>query len=260
VNVGEHLSKLGFDIAKDRQPDIYISQMSEGLVNVPSILQQLEWAFGYREPPANMWHGYKTEEFGLDEGVRMRTQDVLRQTDVFILTFGLSEVWYDEVTGGIFWRAVPMRQYDASRHKFRVLSFAETKQGLSSIYDIIRKEVPGAKVIMTLSPIPLAATFRTQSCIVSNAASKALLRAALDEFFREQPVAGAELFYFPAYEMITNLFSVPFAEDGRHPHQFIIDAVMRTFEAYFCATSLTKQDAEVALREARDLSVQMPSF
>lgn len=260
INIGQHLSGLGFDVAKDRQPDIYISRMGEGLVTVPAILQQIEWAFGYRKPPAVMWHGYKTEEFGIDEEVRLKTRRVLEQTEVFVLTFGLSEVWYDEVTGGIFWRAVPMRLYDPSRHKFRVLSFAETKQGLHDIYAILQKEVPAARIVMTLSPVPLAATFRPQSCIVSNAASKAILRSALDEFLREHPDAGEDLFYFPAFELITNLFGVPFGEDGRHPHQFIVDAIMQTFEAYFCDTPLTRQEAEIALRKARDLSAQMTPF
>ena len=44
----------------------------------------------------------------------------------------------------------------------------------------MRKHVPHASVVLTLSPVPLAATFRGVSCVTANAASKATLRAAVD--------------------------------------------------------------------------------
>ena len=102
--------------------------MGEGLVNVHSIAQQFKWALNGWLPPSNLWHGYDAEEYDLSEVIRLKTREVFLNTEVFILTFGLSEIWYDEITGGVFWRAVPMKHYDAGRHKFRVCTFAETKE------------------------------------------------------------------------------------------------------------------------------------
>jgi hypothetical protein len=117
--------------------------------------------------------------------IRQRTRKAFLETDFFIITLGLSEVWYDEISGGTFWRAVPLNVYDETRHKFRVCTHAETKEKIERIYHLIKKHIPNSKVLFTLSPVPLAATFRPISCITANSSSKAILRAALDEFIRE---------------------------------------------------------------------------
>jgi hypothetical protein len=251
-HINAHLKAIGFDTARERDGGVYISLMGEGLVNVHAILQQFEWAFEDVVPPVDLWHGFRAEAFGYDESIRQRTRDVFLTTDVFILTFGVSEVWYDTVTGGTFWRAVPMQHYDPARHRFRVLSFAETTAALNRILDLIRTHVPRARVILTVSPVPLVATFRPVSCLTANAVSKSLLRAALDEVLRAPArAADAGLHYFPSYEAVTTLFPQPFHEDGRHCHPFVVPAIMRVFEAFYCQTDLTREAAEAQLRQAR---------
>lgn len=249
-NISKHLAQLGYDTSKQRDRDIYVSLMGEGLVNVHAIEQQFRWALDGWTPPTNLWHGYDAGEFALSEDIREKTRAVFLDTDVFILTFGLSEVWFDAVSGGVFWRAVPMTHYDPSRHKFRVCSFAETKQSIATILTTIRRHVPSAKVIVTLSPIPLIATFRPVSCLTANAASKAILRAALDELLRDEDEAGGA-YYFPAYELINEGFPNRFVNDGRHLHDFIVPSIMRLFEASFCRTGLTVAEAERDYRHAR---------
>jgi hypothetical protein len=214
---------------------IYISRMSEGMVNVYAILQQFEWALENVKPPENLWHGYQCEQFGYDEDVRKITQQVFLETEVVVITLGLSEIWYDEVSGGIFWRAVPTKFYDPSRHKFRICSFEETKTNIKRAYTLIRTHVPHAKVVFTLSPIPLAATFRPASVITANSASKAILRAALDEFCRDSVAdLNRNLFYFPSFEIVNDLFQDKFMPDLRHPYPHIISFVLKLFQAVYC--------------------------
>jgi len=259
-NITAHLSRLGFNLSKDRAKEIYVSLMGEGMVNVYSLLQQFTWALGGEKPPENLWHGFDAQSFGYDENIRTLTRDVFLNTDVFILTLGLSEIWFDEVTGGIFWRAVPMKSYDASRHKFRVCSFAETKQALERMHAVITNHVPSARIVFTLSPISLAATFRPISCITANCASKAILKSALDEFLRDLgDEARSRVHYFPAFEIINELFPHRFAEDGRHLQDFIIPAVMSIFEAYYCETNLNPEEAERGLQNARRKSGELAS-
>lgn len=257
-NITKHLSSLGFNLSKNRAPDIYISNMGEGLVNVHSLLQQFEWALTNKLPPENLWHGFDANTFGYDDGIREKTREILLSTEVFIITLGLSEVWYDEVTGGIFWRAIPMKFYDKDRHKFRVCSFAETKDAIASMYQLIRSNVKNAKIIFTLSPIPLIATFRNQSCITANSSSKSILRAALDEFIRaDLNNSDPDLHYFPAFEIINELFPARFVEDGRHLHEFIVPTVMKIFEAHYCESDLTPADAEKQLKISRSMSADI---
>lgn len=247
-----YLSKVGYSLSRERDPEIYISSMGEGLVNLYALRQQFEWALENERPPENLWHGFRAEEFGYRDEVRERTRKVFLETDFFIITLGLSEVWYDEVTGGVFWRAVPVRFYDPARHKFRVCSFDETKRNIWRISELIFEHVPRARILFTLSPIPLAATFRPASCITANSASKAILRAALDEFYRENAeLLNKRLFYFPAYEIIAELFPDKFSDDNRHPHDDIILFIMKLFEAVYCESPLNLDEVNALFQELR---------
>jgi GSCFA family len=244
ANITRHLSAIGFDVSGDRDPEVYISRLGDAMVNTQAILGQFQWALENKTPDEALWHGFDAQAYGCDEDIRLRTRAVLLATEFFIVTLGLSEVWYDTVTGGTFWRAVPEDAFDPARHKFRVQSFAQTKSDIEEIHRLIRTHVPNAKVLFTLSPIPLAATFRPVSCLTANAASKAIIRAALDEFMREhESELNQSLFYFPSMELVTRGFIDPWGEDERHPQSYVIDAVMKVFEASFCEGGITKAEA-----------------
>jgi hypothetical protein len=233
ANIENYLFQNDYNILTKQYPDAYVSSMGDGIVNTYAIRQQFEWAWDRKVPAMELWHGYKAEVFGYDEQVRRNTQDMFDQCDVFIITLGLAEVWYDKLTDLVFWRAVPQSKFDESRHKFRVTSVAENLENLHRIRQIIRQHRPHASIVFTLSPVPLTASFRNQSCIASNSASKAILRAALDEFMRSVGPAEAT-FYFPSYEIVTSCFMSPFMEDRKHPHAHVIDLNMAIFERYFC--------------------------
>ncbi|HTR86728.1 MAG TPA: GSCFA domain-containing protein [Reyranella sp.] len=256
-NIAKHLAGLGYDLSKSRNPDIYVSAFGEGLVNVHALAGQFEWSLENAPVPQGLWHGYKAEEYGYDEGVRQRTNEVFRSTEFFIITLGLSEVWYDEPTGGVFWRAVPLDRYDPTRHKFRVCSFAETKDALERMYGLIRKHAPQAKVLFSLSPIPLVATFRPIPALAASSASKAILRAALDEFMREHAAdLNERLFYFPAFEIINELFFQKYSPDGRHIGPDIVEFVMKLFEMKYCDSTLTPDEVAALYRTVRTRNAQ----
>ncbi|MFO1081944.1 MAG: GSCFA domain-containing protein [Reyranellaceae bacterium] len=250
ANVGRYLASIGYEVATRREGNAHIQRIGDGLVNVHSICQQFEWAWENKVPSVALWHGWKAEEFGYDEEIRLATRKLFDEADVFILTFGLSEIWYDEPSGEIFWRAVPQDKFDPERHKFRIATYAETVDCLRRIHALIRRHRPGARIIFTLSPIALTATFRDVSCITANAVSKGLLRAAIDEVYREfRPVDG-DLYYFPAYEVVTQGFRAPFNEDLRHPLRHVIDCTMKAFERFFCQTGVSDEQLEAAVRDA----------
>lgn len=257
MHIGEYLHRNGYCLQKDKYPDIYVSQIGEGLVNTYAILQQFEWALENIKPPTNLWHGYKAQDFGYDEKIRLNTASAFLKTEFFIITLGLSEIWYDIKTNGVFWRAIPMRYYDATRHKFRVATTEENKFNLEKIYSIIKKHVPHAKVLFTLSPIPLAATFRNTSCIVANTVSKANLRSAVDQFIFERiEEYNKYLFYFPSFEIVSELFPHKFTEDRRHVRDYILNFVMYAFETYYCKSDKTRDDVETLFKEVRSMSYQ----
>lgn len=235
ANISNWLSKRNFRVlnkAEDAKR-AYVVACGEGMVNSFVIRQQFEWAWEGKTFDQPLWHGYRAEEYGYDPEVQVETRRIFDETDVFILTFGLSEVWYDEPTGNVFWRTIPKDVYDPERHKFRVSTVEENKANLLAIYDLIRKHRPDAKILFTLSPIPLIATFRDNSCLTSNAVSKAVLRVAIDEVLREKRHEGA-LYYWPSYEIVTDVFKLPYKPDRRHPKNPALDYIMTLFEHVWC--------------------------
>ncbi|MEL7151924.1 MAG: GSCFA domain-containing protein [Pseudomonadota bacterium] len=238
ANISNWLSERNFRVLNkaDDATRAYVVTMGEGMVNSFVIRQQFEWAWENKVFEQPLWHGYKAEEYGYDETVRLDTKRIFDETEVFILTFGLSEVWYDEPTGNVFWRTIPKDVYDPARHKFRLSTVEENRDNIRAIYDLIRKYRPDAKVIVTLSPVPLIATFRDVSCITANSVSKATLRVAVDEVVRDVRDEG-RLFYWPSYELVTDVFRGPYRSDRRHVRPVVLNYIMRLFETAWCKDS-----------------------
>jgi hypothetical protein len=191
-------------------------QCSAGLVNTFVLRQQFEWAFEGRSFDDDLWVGARGSITLPTEAARARTRDMFEATSLFVITLGLAEVWYqrrsDRPTCGgdggtgtgcahgaqersagtweeVLWRAVPSDRFDPSRHGFRVSSTSENVANLRRMVQLIRRNVPAAKIVLTVSPIPLAATFRGVACVTANAASKAIMRAAVDELLIEHQVS-----------------------------------------------------------------------
>jgi hypothetical protein len=252
-NISKYLDKAGFNVLTRRDDVAYVSKMGDGMVNTFAIRQQFEWAWLGATPQGELWHGYDAAEFGYDETVRLRTKALFDAAELFIITLGLSEVWYDEPTGEVFWRAVPKDKYDPARHRFRVSTNAENLANLQAIYDLIRRFRPDAAVLFTVSPIPLTATFRPHSCISANAVSKAILRAAVDEFHRRNAPGDDRLFYFPSYDIVMHCFNHQWRDDRRHVYSHVLDFNMKVFERYYCQTALGDEELAESFRAARRL-------
>jgi hypothetical protein len=251
ANISNYLHSRGYNVLTKKENKAYVTQMGDGIVNTFSILQQFEWAWLNRTPKADLWHGYTAEDFGYDEAVRLDTKDLFDQAELFIITLGLSEIWFDEPTGEVFWRAVPKDKYDPTRHKFRVATHAETVANLEAIRALIRQFRPNAHVLFSVSPIPLTATFRPVSCLTADAVSKAILRGALDEFLRGN--AGDErLHYMPSYEGVTRLFNNQWTVDRRHVHNHVLKFNMQVFECFFCEPGMPAETLAATFKAAVD--------
>ncbi|WP_342235186.1 GSCFA domain-containing protein [Inquilinus sp. OTU3971] len=250
-NISRYLHKAGFNVLTKRDNLAYVSSMGDGMVNTFAIRQQFEWAWLGKTPQAELWHGYDAAEFGYDEAVRLRTKALFDEAELFVITLGLSEVWYDEPTGEVFWRAVPKDKYDPARHKFRVTSHAENLENLQAIHALIRGFRPDAAVLFTVSPIPLTATFRPVTCLSANAVSKAILRAAMDEFFRRNAPSDPRLFYFPSYDIVMHGFSHQWRDDRRHVYSHVLDFNMKVFERYYCQTAMNDEALLASFRYAQ---------
>jgi hypothetical protein len=254
-----YLNRRSYTILTARRGKAHIISMGEGLVNTFALRGQFDWAFRGITPTQELWHGWSAEAYGHDEETRLATRAMFEKTDVFILVLGLSEIWYDEPTGEVFWRAVPVTAYDPERHKFRVASVAENTENLRVIYDTVREFRPKARILLMLSPMPLAATFRPISPIAANSVSKASLRVAIDELHRD--VRHEErLFYWPSYEIVMDGFGEGrWRPDGRHVHDDVLAYTMQLFEKHYCLGSAPDRPLEEARLTAMETARELPA-
>jgi hypothetical protein len=122
---------------------------------------------------------------------REHSRRALGRAEVLILTLGLTEVWQDGADGSVI--SLPAGPYvneggDMRRYEFRVSRYPENLANLERIHALMAKHNPACRIIVTISPVNLWATFRTDADVISASCnSKATLRAAADEFVARQP-------------------------------------------------------------------------
>lgn len=250
-NIRVHLQDRGYNVLTNKSSKAHVTKMGDGLLHTHAILQQFEWVWENKVPVAPLWDQYNPEEFGFNEPARIETKELFETAELFIITLGLSEIWFDEPTGEVFWRVPPREKIDPARHKFRVASFSETKENIHRICQLIQTHNSSAKIVITVSPVPLAASFRELSALSANAASKSIVRAAVDEFFREEAQDSERLFYFPSYDVVTSAFDNQFFPDRRHVNLEVLDFNMKVFEHYYCIPGIEYLEVLTALRVAQ---------
>jgi hypothetical protein len=170
---------------------------------------------------------------------RICSRKALERAEVLILTLGLTEIWEDGSDGSVI--CLPSGPYvneggDMSRYTFRVSRHAENLENLERIHAIMAVHNPACKLIVTVSPVHLWATFRNDLDVISASCnSKSTLRAVADEFCARHDNA----IYFPAFEIATiyrPLMGQPIFTEGRenfHVNQDTVDLIMKTFFEFY---------------------------
>lgn len=121
--------------------------------------------------------------------------------DVFVFTLGLTEGWRRREDGAVFPLApgVAGGRFDAALHEFVNFDTAAVLADLRGFVRRLRGVNEQARVVLTVSPVPLIATYEDQHVLVSTVHSKSVLRTAAGALAAETP--GVD--YFPSYEIVT---------------------------------------------------------
>lgn len=227
-----------------------------------SILQELQWAADPASfPAAALLEGGKNTfidpYLSLQAGQGTLAEVMARRAeiaayfaqaftaDVVILTFGLTETWFDAKTGLALNEAPPPRLLtrDPDRFRFACLDLEECRQAMDQILALLaRHGKAGQKRVVTVSPVPLGRTFTGDDVIVANMTSKSTLRTAAKALCATD--GGPD--YFPSYEAVT--LSDPrlsWQSDRRHVSDFIVGQIIATFMARYGVTQ------DVALAQDR---------
>lgn len=156
-------------------------------------------------------------------------RNMFENLDVFVFTLGLTEAWRNRADGAVFPLApgVVAGEMDHERYEFVNFGVKEVVNDLQQFITQLSSINPGARIIVTVSPVPLIATYENQHVLVSTTYSKAVLRAAAGDISK----ANTRCDYFPSYEIITGNYNRGqyFENDLRSIKQEGVDHVMRLF-------------------------------
>ncbi len=154
---------------------------------------------------------------------------------VFIFTLGLTEGWRHEASGAVVPLAPGVADDGGSRGEFSFVNFGfvDTHADILAFAERLRGVNRAARIILTVSPVPLIATFEDRHVLTSTVYSKSVLHAACIEAQARAP----GLAYFPSFEIVTAPINRDryFEADLRSVNQIGVEHVMRVFQRHFVA-------------------------
>ena len=156
--------------------------------------------------------------------------EMLETLDVFVFTLGLTECWVSREDGAVFpiCPGVEGGTFDPERYAFYNQTLDDVLADMTSFLMSLARLNPTARVILTVSPVPLAATARQdQHVLTATTYSKSVLRVAAETLAER----FGHVAYFPSYEIITGAFNRGsyYADDLRNVVEGGVSHVMRLF-------------------------------
>jgi hypothetical protein len=286
-HIGNALRRRGFGwLSTERPPpkfsaldarkfnyNIFTSRV--GNIYTTSLLHQwTRWALLGEKPPAEIWRrderyfdpfrpaiepgGFASaEELLALRAITIKAfGDSIKTADFFVFTLGLTECWRNNEYG-FEYPACPgtiAGEFDPEKHDFHNLTVAETVANLVSSINLMKAANSKLKVLLTVSPVPLTATYSGNHVMVATTESKAVLRAAAGEISRATDYVD----YFPSYELISNpaMRGVFFAPNQREVTQMGVDFVMDQF--FSCLNPAATRPNPKALRPPPHVRARRP--
>lgn len=227
--------KLGPDVVQGR-PNSVLNEYNAG-----SMAQRIEWAVAGRdttgiEDATSPMEGGEVDLL-LSKGLPAQ-RDVLMQVrgqidrvysalpaaDCVILTLGMTEVWRDNETGLYLNRIPNPREMRRNDGRYSFVNFTPDGCYQQMAQAVQRLRGGGvAKVLVTVSPVPLASTFERRDCVISNSYSKATLRVVADMLTRDFDFVD----YFPSFEIVQSGGLDSYMPDHVHVKPAVVKRIMR---------------------------------
>lgn len=164
----------------------------------------------------------------------------MAEADVVIVTLGLVEAWFDRESG-LFLNTSPhprAMQREARRVRLalpgdRPNRFLHMRPNFSFLRDKMHRLIhaiachaPKARVVVSVSPVPLQATMTADDVVMSSSLSKSLLRVVAED----ARASFDHVDYFPSYEMVMNSpRALTWEEDEIHVKASLVSQVTGAF-------------------------------
>lgn len=258
-HIGKALRGRGFNwlctesppaaLAEDQVRQFGYGQFScrTGNIYTPTLLLQwVKWAVLNEPAPAELWQtgdrwfdpfrpAVEPDGFAsAEEALKLRAVTIaafrkaIETAAYFVFTLGLTECWRNGRDGYEY----PMcpgtvaGTYDPEIHAFHNLDVFEAIQSLREAIDLMRGLNGKLRFILTVSPVPLTATYSGSHVLVATAESKSILRTVAGHT-AQRPIVD----YFPSYELVTSPATQGafFAPNRRQVSPMGVDLVMEQF-------------------------------
>lgn len=275
-NVTRHLAGRGFNVVvseavprvvplRERRGFGYgvYSTLSGNIYTARQLRQWLERAYGRFEPNLTVWRrgealvdpfrpqvaGFACErELALAREAHLAAvRAMVREMSLFVFTLGLTEAWVDRQDGAVLPVApgVAGGSYEPERHALVSFTADEVAADLVAALALIAEHNPAAKIVLTVSPVPLMATGLDRHVLVSTVHSKAELLVAAHRVAAADPRVD----YFPSYEIVTapHTRGAYFGRDCRSVTEAGVRHVMRVFLKHYAGEATEPRQARLPL-------------
>lgn len=153
----------------------------------------------------------------------------LQEADVIVFTLGLTEAWEHRETGTVYPTApgTIAGQYDPDVFRFANYGVADIIEDFTGLEEALASINPDLRWLLTVSPVPLAATASDDHVLPATVRSKSVLRVVCDMLAD----SSDRIDYFPSYELVTSPAHPQsvFADDLRSVRPEIVTQIMQCF-------------------------------
>jgi tetratricopeptide (TPR) repeat protein len=167
------------------------------------------------------------------------TLQVISNSNVFILTLGVAPAFFDRSTGEF---VLPRRtalnsRVLAEKYLYRTTSVKENVDNVLHVIRFIRSVSPAIKIVVTVSPVPLMASFEYESAVQADCLSKSTMRLVAHEVVNNSDIT--DILYWPAFEIFrwvgSNSSNYYAADDGAawHVSEEKVAGTIRAFVEMF---------------------------
>jgi tetratricopeptide (TPR) repeat protein len=169
------------------------------------------------------------------------TIEAIKNSDVFILTLGVAAAFFDRTTGAFVLprpSALNSRAL-AEKYLFRMASVKENVDNVLYLIEFIRSVAPEIRIVVTVSPVPLVASFGHESAVQADCLSKSTMRLVAHEVVNGSNISN--ILYWPSFEVFrwggSNSSNYYAADDGAawHVSEDKVAGTIRAFVDMFAA-------------------------
>lgn len=236
----ETAKRFGYGVYSARFGNIYTVRQFRQLVE--EMLGLFTPALPVWEKDGRHWDALRpgVEPEGLaspEQVMEMRAQHLIalaravQDAEVVVFTLGLTEAWVHRATGTVYPTApgTIAGTHDPDTFAFRNHGVAEILEDFTALEDMLAEINPDLRWLLTVSPVPLAATATDDHVLTATMRSKSVLRVVCD-MLRD---SSDRIDYFPSYELVMSPAhpAGAFCPDLRSVRPEVVDGIMGLFLA-----------------------------